>query len=108
MATDQLRNGLDVVAESVNPLRVSRDAWREATNRAGARLVEVEVVCSDREEHRRRAEERVLDIAGLANPTWEQITNREYEPWERGRVVVDTSILDADESVRRIRAAVDG
>ena len=108
VATDQLRNGLDVVAESVNPLQVSRDAWRDTASRAGARLVEVEVVCSDPEEHRRRAEERVLDIAGLTKPTWEQITNREYEPWKRNRVVVDTSILSPDESARQIRAAVEG
>lgn len=108
VATDQLRNGLDVVAESVNPLRASRDAWRDAARKAGARLVEVEVVCSDPEVHRRRAEERVLDIAGLTKPTWEQITNREYEPWERSRVVVDTSILTAGECARQIRVAVEG
>ena len=61
VAADQLRNGLDVVAESVNPLRVSRDAWRDAGLSGGARVVEVEVVCSDVDEHRRRAAERVLD-----------------------------------------------
>ena len=106
VAADQLRNGLDVVAESVNPLRVSRDAWRDAGLAAGARVVEVEVVCSDVDEHRRRAEERVLDVAGLTKPTWEQITNREYDSWERGRLVVDTAILGIDESARLIRAAL--
>jgi len=44
VAADQLRNGLDVVAESVNPLPASRDAWRDAGIRAGARVIEVEVV----------------------------------------------------------------
>src|SRR5680860_1113444 len=29
VAADQLRNDLDVVAESVNPVRDSRDAWRD-------------------------------------------------------------------------------
>lgn len=106
VATDQLRNGLDVVAESVNPLRVSRDAWLDAGLAAGARVVEVEVVCSDVEEHRRRAEGRILDIAGLTNPTWQQITNREYDAWERDRVVIDTAILSIGESARLIRAAV--
>ena len=68
VAVDQLRNGLDVIAESVNPLQVTRDAWCDAARRANAGLVEVEVVCSDQHEHRRRAEQRVLDIAGLTNP----------------------------------------
>ena len=108
VAVDQLRNGLDVIAESVNPLQVTRDAWCDAARRANAGLVEVEVVCSDQHEHRSRAEQRVLDIAGLTNPTWEQITNREYEAWERDRVVVDTIVLSVKESVRRICRAVDG
>lgn len=105
VAADQLRTGLDVVAEAVNPLRVSRDAWRDAGRRAGARVVEVEIVCSDIGEHRRRAEERVLDIAGLSKPTWDQITNRDYEPWDRDRLVVDTATCDVDESTALIRRA---
>ncbi len=107
VATDQLRNGLDVVAESVNPLRLTRDAWWDAGFRGDARVVDVEVVCSDRDEHRRRAEERVVDIEGLTKPTWEQILSREYEPWDRNRLVVDTAIVAVDEAVEQIRSAVD-
>lgn len=107
VAADQLRNGVDVVAESVNPLRVSRDAWRDAGLTAGARVVEVEVVCSDATEHRRRAEERVIDIPGLAEPSWEQISNREYHSWERNRLVVDTAMLNLDESLQLVRGTVE-
>jgi predicted kinase len=103
VAADQLRNGVDVIAESVNPLRVSRDAWRDAGLNAGARVVEVEVICSDATEHRRRAEERVLDLSGLVKPPWEEISNREYHSWERDRVVVDTAMLNVDESVQLVR-----
>ena len=102
IAADQLRNGLDVVAESVNSIPESRDAWRDNGLRAGAHVVEVEIVCSDTTEHRRRAEERLVDIPGLTKPTWEQITNREYDPWDRGRVVVDTAVLSIDESVQLV------
>lgn len=106
VAADQLRNGVDVVAESVNPLHTSRDAWRDAGLDAGARVVEVEVICSDAAEHRRRAEERVLDIPGLTNPTWEQISDREYHPWQRNRLVVDTALLNIDQSVELVRETV--
>lgn len=105
LAADQLRVGVDVVVESVNPLSASRDAWRAAALASGGRVLEVEVVCSDPGEHRRRAEERVLDIDGLANPTWAQIVGREYAPWARERLVVDTARLDVEQSVRRILAA---
>lgn len=106
VAADQLRNGLDVVTESVNPCRVHRDAWRDAGLRTGARVVEVELVCSDVDEHRRRAEERVLDLAGLLKPTWAQITKREYEPWERDHFVIDTAIIGLEESIALIRRVV--
>jgi hypothetical protein len=56
-------------------------------------VAEVEVVCSDLREHRRCAEERVLDIPGLANPSWEQIQQRGYHAWERDRLVIDTALL---------------
>lgn len=105
LAADQLRIGTNVVAESVNPLCASRDAWRDAGLAAGGTVVEVEVVCSDLREHRRRAEERVLDIPGLANPSWEQIRQREYHSWERDRLVIDTALLNVEQSVQRVLEA---
>ena len=106
VAADQLRLGLDVVAESVNPLHASRNAWRDAGLKAGAYVIEVEIVCSDVDEHRRRAEERVVDVAGLVKPTWEQITNREYDSWERDRIVIDTATVSAAKGAQRVHAAV--
>src|SRR5690242_5756949 len=54
LAGDHLRDGLTVVAESVNPLTVTRNAWRDVAREAGVDHVEVEVVCSDLAEHERR------------------------------------------------------
>lgn len=56
LAADNLRLGLPVVADSVNPLPVTRDAWREVAKRLEAPFVEIEVVCSDEREHRQRVE----------------------------------------------------
>src|SRR5438045_5930063 len=56
LAEDHLRQGLTVVADSVNPLAITREAWRDVAGRAGVEYVDVEVVCSDRDEHRRRAQ----------------------------------------------------
>lgn len=106
VATDQLRLGLDVVAESVNALAVTRDAWRDAGLRAGARVLEVELVCSDAEEHRRRAEGRVLDVPGLEGPDWDAIVAREYERWTRDRLVVDTATVDVERAAELVREAM--
>ena len=81
-----------MVAECVNPLGVTRDAWRDIAAGHGARLVEVELVCTDRAAHRERAQTREVDIRGLRLPDWEQITSREYEPWDRGHLVIDTEV----------------
>jgi len=58
VAADSLRLGLDVVADSVNPLAITRNAWCDVAARCNARVLEIEVICSDAAEHRRRVEAR--------------------------------------------------
>jgi predicted kinase len=103
VAADQLRNDVSVVADSVNPIAVTRSAWREIGVRHAARTVEVEIICSDPDEHRRRAETRDSSIPGLVLPTWQEILDREYEPWEHPRLVVDTVGGDIDACVTTLR-----
>ena len=54
VAEDNLRLGHVVIADCVNPWSLTRAEWRAAAARAGAAVLEVEVVCSDSAEHRRR------------------------------------------------------
>jgi predicted kinase len=102
IAEENLRIGHKVVADSVNPFAVTRDAWRAVANRAGAIAVEIEVKCSDVAEHRRRAERRVSDIPDLYLPAWEEIMSREYHAWDRDHIVIDTAIHTVQQSVRLI------
>ncbi|MGC4176049.1 AAA family ATPase [Demequina sp.] len=83
-AIEHLRGGRSVIADSVNPIAVTREAWHWVATEGAARIVEVEVVCSDTHEHRRRVEARVADIPGHIEPTWEEVVTREYEPLELG------------------------
>jgi predicted kinase len=104
LAEDNLRLGLDVVADSVNPWMETRDAWRDAAARAGADVLEVEVVCTDPAEHRRRVETRVSDVPGLTPPTWQEVADRDYRPWIRERLVVDTAGRDVAACVAEVLA----
>lgn len=106
VAEDNLRLGRTVVADCVNPWSVTRREWRSVAQRAGVRAVDVEIVCSDRDEHRRRVESRVADIDGHRLPTWSDVVERDYQAWDGERLVVDTAHLDVDQSVRRILSAV--
>jgi len=102
LALDQLSLGLDVIVECVNPLAVTRDAWLSTAEDTGAVMVEVELVCTDPLEHRRRVETRVSDVEGLLKPTWEQVAAREYEPWHRPHLLIDTTCASAAEAAERI------
>jgi predicted kinase len=106
VAEDNLRLGRDVIGDSVNPWTETRDAWREAGRRAGARVLEVEIVCSDAAEHRRRIETRTSEIAGLALPDWAAVIGRDYHPWDRDRLVIDTAAEAAASCVKSIRSAL--
>lgn len=91
VAAENLRIGQHIVADSVNPLDITREAWAEVAREANVRLVNVEVVCSDETEHRRRVETRSSDIPDLVLPTWDKVKNREYHPWTQPRIVIDTA-----------------
>ena len=91
VAADLLRSGHDVLVECVNPLALTRDAWRNVAETQRARLLEVELHCSDPDVHRARAENRTVDVAGLRLPSWEEIRTREYEAWETADLRIDTA-----------------
>ena len=102
LAGANLGDGRVVVADCVNPVAASREGWRAVAARAGVRLVEVEVVCSDEREHRRRVEGRVSDIPGLVPPSWEAIQRLDYEPWDRPRLVIDSAALSPSQAVAAV------
>ena len=102
VAEDNLRLGRIVIADSVNPIEATRAEWRGVARRADRPYIEIEVVCSDQAEHRRRVESRLTGDVGLALPTWQQVCDRRYDPWEAA-VAVDTSGQDAGASVSAVR-----
>jgi predicted kinase len=106
LAEDNLRNGLDVVADSVNGIELTRRAWQDVAERTGSRLVDVELSCSDVAEHRRRVENRLPDRDGQRLPTWDDVISRAYEAWCRDRLVIDTANRSPEEAVDHIRSCL--
>lgn len=102
VAADNLRLGHTVIADAVNRIAVTREAWRDVARKADAPYIEVEVVCSDPAAHRLRVETREGDIAGLVLPTWQEVEAREYEPWTTASVVIDTAVVGVDEAVKLV------
>ncbi len=102
IAEANLLAGRTVVADCVNPVPESREAWRAVTSRARVPLVEVEIICTDAVEHRRRVEERVCDVPGLVLPRWRDVLEHAYHPWDEPRVVVDTAGLTPEQAVAAV------
>lgn len=102
LARDTLRLGGSVVADSCNPLELTRREWEQVAKDAGARFINIEVLCSDRGEHRHRVESRPSDIPGMKLPTWDEVTQRRYEPWTAERLVVDTAGMKVEESAEEL------
>lgn len=106
LASDNLDLGLIVVAESVNPLSITRDAWRNVGEAAGVQVIEIETVCTDRSEHKKRVDTRIVNIEGLKLPSWEDVQQREYEEWHRDRTLIDTAGESSEQSITRTLALI--
>jgi predicted kinase len=102
LALSNLRFGSTVIVDCVNPVLESRKAWSDIATGAGAPLVNIQVICSDEHEHRRRVETRKIDIPGLTPPTWQSVLDHEYEAWESAPFRIDTALTSPAQAVAMI------
>ena len=87
----------------------ARDRAQRLARRRGAlqrRIRRVEVICSDAAEHRSRVEARSSDIPHLRLPTWSDVVQREYEPWDRPHIIIDTSGQSVGQSLAALERSL--
>ncbi|WP_419736083.1 AAA family ATPase [Pseudomonas sp. COR18] len=106
LALSNLRLGRLVIADCVNPVAESRKAWSDIASRAGVRLVNIQVICSDKHEHRRRVETREVDVPGLTPPSWQSVLEHEYEAWEEAPFSIDTARMSPTDAARMITSSL--
>ena len=100
ITASNLKVGNSVIADCVNPVPESREAWRNvARDIAGTPLIELEIRCGDENEHRRRVEERLPDIAGFQLPTWSSVKSHRYVAWTEPHMALDTAVLSVGQAV---------
>jgi len=106
VASDNLRLGRAVVADSVNPIQLTRAAWRDVARHAGVAFAEIEIVCSNLAQHRARFESRSSnETFGI---TWADVLAREYEPWDTRPLVIDTAGQTESMSYAALKQALGG
>ncbi len=94
-AADQLRIGRSVVIDAVNGVEPARRMWSDLAEELRAKRFTIHVTCPDLKEHRRRVEDREARNPPLPKPTWGEVTEREFQPWDEPVLVVDTTALVA-------------
>lgn len=106
LAKDILSTGVSVVADQCNPLILTRDEWELVARELDSKFMNIEVLCSDLSEHKRRVETRMSNIVGLRLPTWGDVESREYHAWDRDRIVIDTAGKSEDEAFCELLNAI--
>ena len=101
IAADNLCLGRVVIADCVNPWDLTRDDWRNVGVSAGAPVVEFEIICSDASEHRARVESRADGM------DWAQAQARDYRPWGRAPVRIDTAGRTISDCLQAMLSALD-
>ena len=106
IAADNLKIGISVVADSCNPIELTRKEWEDVARNNEATPINIEICCTDKTEHRSRVETRTSGVHGLRLPTWPEVEQRQYHKWTKDRIVTDTSGKTIDESLDQLCSAL--
>lgn len=102
LARENLELGFCSVIDCVNPVALTRRMFLEVAEVVGCEIISVEVICSDPLVHRARLESRGSE------PTWQEVLDREYEPWVEAGIRIDTVSGGVDDWIAPIcRALLD-
>jgi predicted kinase len=106
LTDENLRTGQIVVADSVNRITATREAWRQVAERTRSEIVEIEVICSDPIEHRARVENRDRDAGQSIPLTWQAVIERHYDPWDRPHITIDTARRTIESAFGELRSQI--
>lgn len=96
IAQDNLTLGCSIVADSCNPISLTRKEWEDVAKLSGAHFENIEVVCSSLSVHKKRIEDRKSSIRNLKLPSWSDVVLREDHTWNSARLAIDTANKDVD------------
>jgi predicted kinase len=106
IASDNLQLEKNVVADSCNPINLTRREWEKVAEENHCIFVNIEVFCSDKKEHKSRVETRKSEIKNLKLPTWQEVENREYHAWESEKITIDTAKKSVESSFEELKEKI--
>lgn len=108
LALDNLKNGFSVIADSTNPVSESREAWISVADKASSPYIEIEIICSNKVEHRERVQKRQTDVPNLSLPSWDSVISRDYQPWKTASIILDTAGKTPQQSKQELSEVLRG
>ena len=70
---DNLIIGNNVVVDSCNPIKFTRNEYENIAIENNCKYKNIEIICSNKMEHKIRIDKRENDIKNLKLPTWEEV-----------------------------------
>ena len=102
IASDNLLLGNHVVADCCNPWDLTRIEWEDVATQNNGEYINIEILCSDQEEHRTRVETRENDIQGFVLPDWENVRKREPRAWKTPVIQIETAGRSAEACIKEL------
>jgi len=99
---DNLKIGNNVISDQCNPVNLIRKEWNEVAIKNNCKYINIEILCSDKDEHKNRIKNRETEIENLKLPVWKEVTEREYEPWNEEHIIIDTANKTIEESTNEL------
>jgi predicted kinase len=97
LACENLELGNTVIADSVNPIPLTRKWWQHAAIAANKPFTNIEIRCSDTVIHQARTLAR-----NGAPDAWQKVIDREYHPWDENVIRLDTARTTVDHSFTKL------
>jgi predicted kinase len=108
IAEDNLKIGNNVISDQCNPIKLTREEWNNVALKNNCKYINIEIICSDKIEHKNRIEKRKTEIDNLKLPTWEEIIKREYELWKEEHIIIDTANKTVEECTNELMEKING
>jgi predicted kinase len=104
---DNLKIGNNVISDQCNPINLTRKEWNDVAIKNNCKYMNIEVLCSNKEEHKNRIENRKMEVENLKLPSWKEVMEREYESWNEKHITIDTANKTIEECTKELMEKIE-
>jgi predicted kinase len=100
-AKENLELGNNVIIDCCNPVRESRELWNKLSNINSIKVINIEVICSNKQIHENRVQIRFKTNKNKY-PSWQNVLDRDYKDWNQEVITIDSTSVDINDSFKQL------